>query len=268
MTPEDLRRHLIASHLAGEVQTSPANTLRNSVGFVSGDEDYTFGLSDWRDATVAEVVQVMRDWCGADLPVLPNPDDPPPLDDAGLERPGTIDPDATLAAIEVHRKRLAEIAAEPGARVLIATAHPNALLPHYQALARALQAVGVTLVTPIEGRDLGRGPDGKPRELRYLDGVACLSDGASLRHSHRSRYMEAALDAIGGGVGTVDLVVADHGFAGAAIERGLPTLSIADVNDVPLPLAQARGRTRAVLPIDDNVPPRLFVPVTEAILAW
>jgi hypothetical protein len=36
---------------------------------------------------------------------------------------------------------------------------------------------------------------------------------------------------------------ADHGFAGAAIERGIPTLSIADVNDPALPLAQLRGRT-------------------------
>jgi hypothetical protein len=268
MTADDLRRHLVASRLAGEVQTTPANTLRNCVAFVRGDEEYTFGLSDWRDASVAEVVQVMRDWCGADLPELRYPDDRPPLDDPTLERPGMIDPDATLSGIEVHRKRLAEMAAEPGQRVLVATAHPTALLPHYQALGRALQAAGAVLLTPIEGRDLGPGPDGKLRELRYLDGVACLSDGASLRHTHHSRYMEAALDALGGGIGTVDLVLADHGFAGAAIERGLPTLSIADVNDVPLPLAQARGRTSAVLTIDDNIAPRQFVPVTEAMLAW
>jgi hypothetical protein len=55
-------------------------------------------------------------------------------------------------------------------------------------------------------------------------------------------------------------------MAGAAIERGIPTLSIADVNDPALPLAQVRGYTDAVLPIDDNLAPRLFVPVTGAML--
>jgi hypothetical protein len=126
----------------------------------------------------------------------------------------------------------------------------------------------VTLLTPAEGRPLAYGRDGKRRELRYLDGVACLTDGASLLHTHRSVYMEAALTELGGGPGAVDWVIGDHGFAGAAIERGVATLSIADVNDVALALAQARGRTDAVLPIDDNLPPRVFVPVTEALLSW
>ncbi|MFO8075914.1 MAG: phosphatase, partial [Egibacteraceae bacterium] len=62
--------------------------------------------------------------------------------------------------------------------------------------------------------------------------------------------------------------VADHGLAGAAIARGLPTISIADVNDPGLPLAQVRGRTDGVLAIDDNLAPRHFLAVTEAMLAW
>jgi hypothetical protein len=48
-------------------------------------------------------------------------------------------------------------------------------------------------------------------------------------------------------------------MAGAAIERGIPTLSIADVNDPALPLAQVRGRTDGVLPIDDNLAPRAML---------
>jgi len=40
------------------------------------------------------------------------------------------------------------------------------------------------------------------------------------------------------------------------------------VNDPALPLAQLRGSTDAVLPIDDNLAPRLFVPVTAAMLEW
>jgi hypothetical protein len=40
------------------------------------------------------------------------------------------------------------------------------------------------------------------------------------------------------------------------------------VNDPALPLAQARGRTDGVLLVDDGLPPHLFAPVTEAVLAW
>ncbi len=79
--------------------------------------------------------------------------------------------------------------------------------------------------------------------------------------------MEAMLDEVGGAAG-VDLAVADHGFAGAAVEAGITTLSIADVNDPALPLAAARGRTDAVLLIDDGLDPPLFTPVTDAVLDW
>ena len=68
MTPAELRQHLVDSRLAGEVQTSPGNTLRNCAALVSGDERYTFGLSDWRDATLPEAVAAVRRWCGANLP--------------------------------------------------------------------------------------------------------------------------------------------------------------------------------------------------------
>ncbi|MDQ6798698.1 MAG: phosphatase, partial [Actinomycetota bacterium] len=69
-----------------------------------------------------------------------------------------------------------------------------------------------------------------------------------------------------GGPDQVDLVVADHGFAGAAIEAGIPTLAIADVNDLALPLAQARGRTDSVIVLDDGLDASRFVPVTEAVI--
>lgn len=257
MNRAGLREHLVSSRLAGEVQTTPANTLANCAALARGEEPHAFGLSDWKDATPDDVVEAVRTVCGG----------PGRTDDPRPDGPGYIDPDRTLAALERHRERLAAVVGEPGTRVFIGTGHPTGLLPHYQAIARALQAAGVTLLTPAEGCDLGPGSDGRRRELRYLDGVACVSDGASLRHSHRARYAERVLDELGGGPGAVDLVLGDHGFAGAAIERGVSTLAIADVNDVALPLAQARGRTDAVLPIDDNLPPRLFVPVTEAILA-
>lgn len=255
---DGLREYLIGTRLAGSVATTPRNTLDNCGKLIAGDELYTFGLSDYRTASVREAVGAVRQLCGGD-----------PAGAAHPEGDGWIDPDATLAGIEVHRSRLAALAAGGGGRVLLATGHPTGLLAHYGALARALQHAGCTLLAPLDDVVVRyHEVSGRKRGIRYLDGVACVHDGAALLHSHRSVYMAAMLDDLGGGPGAVDLVIADHGMAGVAVERGLPTLSIADVNDPALPLAQARGKTDAVLPIDDNLAPRLFVPVTQALLAW
>ena len=258
ITTTALRDHLIGARLAGNVATTPRNTLTNCGKLIAGEVRYTFGLTDYLSATVREAVEAVRLVCGGDP--------------GGAEHPegdGWIDPEATLAAIELHRARLSRLIADGGGRVLLATGHPTGLLSHYGALARALQGAGCLLLAPIDDVIVRyHETSGDKRGLRFLDGVAVVHNGASLLHSHRSVYMEAMLDELGGGPGAVDLVIADHGMAGAAIERGLPTLSIADVNDPALPLAQARGRTDAVLPIDDNLSPRLFVPVTQAMLAW
>lgn len=246
-----LRAHLVDSRLAGEVQTSPASTLGNCRKLVDGDPGYTFGLRDWQTVTFADAVRAVQRVFGGD---------PGAAEPSG---PGYIDPEATLTGIARHRDRLRAVTDGGGARVLFATGHPTGLLAHYAALARALQAAGSDLLTPLDDVTIHRDSTGR-RALRFLDGVACVTDGASLRHTHVARYMEAMLDALG--ARPPDLVVADHGMAGAAIEAGVPTLSIADVNDPALPLAQTLGRTGNVLPIDDNLAPRVFVPVTEAML--
>jgi len=256
--PAGLREHLVGSRLAGDVATSPRWTLDNCAKMIAGQPDYTFGLPDWREATLADAVAAVRTVCGGNPEAAPDP-----VGD------GWIDPDLTLAAIARHRERLAALAAGGGGRVLLATGHPTGLLPHYAAIARALQAGGSELLAPLDDVYLEPEPEQRGRlGIRLLDGVATVFDGGALRHTHRSRFMEAMLDELGGGPGVVDLVIADHGMAGAAIARGLPTLSIADVNDPALPLAQVRGRTDAVLPIDDNLAPRLFLPVTAAVLDW
>jgi hypothetical protein len=63
-----------------------------------------------------------------------------------------------------------------------------------------------------------------------------------------------------------DLVFADHGFAGAAIEAGVETISIADVNDLALLVARAQGRTDHVLVFDDHVDPNDYWPVFLALV--
>ena len=247
--------HLVAVRLAGRVATPLASTRHNCARLVEGDPDCTFGLSDWRDATLEEVLAAVRAAGGVEAT------------GEAAEHPagGFIDPAATVDGIARHGDALASFVAAGGGRVLLATGHPSALLPHYGAIARALAAAGSDVVRPLDGVPL-TGVDGRRGAIRYLDGVGALSFHGGLHHTHRPGPMEELLHAAGD-AGGVELVVADHGFAGAAIEAGIATLSIADVNDPALPLAQARGRTDGVLLIDDGLDPSVFVPVTEAVLA-
>ena len=254
---EALRSHLIRTRLSGNVATTPANVIENCTKLIAGDVRYTFGLSHWMTATLEHVIEAVRVVCGGD-----------PRDAGDPLGDGWIHPDATLRTIALHRDRLAAFRDAGGGRVLLATGHPTGLLAHYGAIARHLQQTGALVLSPLDDIVIRHHETSRDRRtVRFLDGVACVSDGGRLLHTHRSVYMEAMLDSLGGGPGAVDLVIADHGMAGAAIERGIPTLSIADVNDPALPLAQVMGRTDAVLPIDDNLPPSTFIPVTTAILS-
>lgn len=255
-TDHDLLDHLVSSRLSGRVATASSNSLRNAARLVDGDPDCTMGLSDWRDADIDEVLAAVHAVGGREL----DPD--------ASEHPdgGYIEPEASLEGISTHRRVLAEFLGSGAGRVLVATGHPS-LLRHYAALAGALASNGCTVLRPLEGVENGlTTPDGRPCSIGYVQGVAVLAYDGREHHTHRSQYMEAMLEAMGGRRG-VDLVIADHGYAGAAIEAGIETLSIADINDPALPLAQARGRTTGVLLIDDGLDPSLFVPVTEALLA-
>ena len=253
-----LVEHLAASRLAGRVATPVSSCVENAGRLVAGDPDCTFGLSDWRDASYDDVVAALSA-CGVDLGATEDP----------AARPW-VDPDVAAAAVAAHRRELAAVAARRG-RVLIATGHAFALLPHYTAVARALAEAGCQLLRPLDAvRDRFPLPDGDAGSVRFLDGVGTLVVHGNLLHSHRPDYMEAMLEEaiLDENGGDVDLVVADHGYAGAAVEAGIPTLSIADVNDPALPLAQWRGRTGGVLVIDDGLPSPVYQPLTEAMLGF
>ena len=258
MTGDGLREHLVDTRLAGSVATSVDSCLTNCERFVRGDPDTTFGLSDWSELSYEDTVAVMES-CGIGL------------GDGRTGRarhgPAFIDPEVVVDAIERHGRLLAELAGAR-ARVLLATGHSFALLAHYGAIARALETAGCLLLKPLEGkRDAVRTPEGRRASIRYLDGVGALAYDGALHHTHRPEYMEVMLDDLGG-PDAVDAVVADHGFAGAAVEAGVRTLSIADANDPGLPVAQARGRTDGVLLIDDGLAPSVYKPVTATMLAW
>lgn len=252
---ERLAERLELNGLCGEVATPVGSCLGNCRRLTEGHPEYTFGLSDWRTATFEDAITAVEMAGGGRLRGH--------ADDVGA----FIDPAATLAGVRTHREVLAGFVGGGGGKALVATGHP-VLLPHYGAVAGALARAGCRLLRPLaDGREVTRTPQGSPCSIAYVGGAAALAHDESVRHTHLSEFMEAMLDDLGKAM-LPDLVVADHGFAGAAIEAGITTLSIADVNDPALPLAQARGRTDGVLLIDDGLRPELFSPVTEAILAW
>ena len=92
-----------------------------------------------------------------------------------------------------------------------------------------------------------------------------LATGGDLLHTHApepGRALLAALDA------PPDLVVADHGWAGAAAAAGLEVLSYADCNDPALFVAEEEGLAITVVGLDDNVEPSLYDPVAEHLTSW
>ncbi len=238
--PDELLRALVDEGMAGEVSHDRQNVLGKCQRLVEGDVDVTFGLSGMtrytRDEVVALVDRATRFDAGAGL----------------FEGPTIIDPVPVLEMLEAMGDRLA-LACERGESMVFATGHPVGLLQLYMALAREVAARGVKLLRPGEGevwREWGH-----RRTVRYLGGVAVLTDRASSFHTHSPEAMRRMLaDA------RPDLVVGDHGYAGAAIEAGVETLAVTDVNDPAVLVAQSEGRVAVVVTMDDNVLPEKYWP--------
>ncbi|HYY77728.1 MAG TPA: phosphatase, partial [Actinomycetes bacterium] len=98
--------------------------------------------------------------------------------------------------------------------------------------------------------------------ILYVAGVAVLASVGNLYHTHDAHPMELLLDQ----ASEVDLVVGDHGWAGAAAERGIDVIGVADINDPALPMAKAEGRAGIVLGMDDNVLPAAYDPVADYLI--
>jgi hypothetical protein len=79
--------------------------------------------------------------------------------------------------------------------------------------------------------------------------------------------MEAILaDLAARGEAPPDLVVADHGWTGAAAQAGVTAVGFADSNDPALFVGEQEGAVAVAVPLDDNVAPHLYDPVTAFLL--
>ena len=243
---EELARALAAGGVAGPAGHPHHNVFGNIRKLVEHDPDKLFGLSRMPEPFGFEdIVRLVGEAAGV------------PIDALAIEGSPDIDAAAVLDACERMGERLAA-AARRGERVLFATGPPGDLDPLYGAIADRAAARGARIVRPAEG--ISWQEPGHRWTISFHGAVGMVTDEERPRHSHRPDAMEIMLTA-----GRADLVVADHGFAGAAIDAGVETLSIADVNDPALIVAKAQGRTEIVVVLDDHVPPENYWPCFQAV---
>ncbi|MGI5284785.1 phosphatase [Nonomuraea polychroma] len=252
LSRDQLREHLVQSRIAGDVATPRENNLDHYSSLANGDDYYRLGLTFEQPWSYRDILALMAKSAG----VVADPGHRWGQD--------TIDPDLTIDAIDAMAERIAAVLSRPSPRVLFATGHPTGLLAIHLPLAALCAERGALLLTPAEGWAYAGSAFGRPRRIRYLQDVAMLDDKGGFVHSHDAAPMRRMLGELDGEL--PDLVIADHGWAGAAGEAGVPTVAFADSNDPGLFVGEAEGKIDVVVPLDDNVLPRYYAPLTERLV--
>ena len=245
-TRDQLVTHLVNFGIAGNVATTRQNNLQNFGRMSRREPLYLFGLRPAGRWSYEDVLALMAERCG----VIADP--------AHAYGQDTIDPDRTLDRLDAMADRI-RLAAQRQERVVVGTGHPIGLRPTHAAVGAALAAAGCTLLTPAAGwthpdvPELGE----QSGTLDWVDAVGVLrSPGGMLKHTHSPLLVEAVLAAL-------DTPTTRSGAAGQA---GIDSVGFADCNDPALFVGEAEGRVISCVPLDDNVDPRLYVPLTAYLL--
>ncbi len=236
---------LLDAGVAGTCTSHGAENNLYKIGLLlEKDESNTFGMEELLgDVSFGEAYEAVARQIG----------NPPDMEETAGR--GCIDPARTAAGLVEAGGRIGEVAGA-GGRLLLATGHPGALILYYLGLARWAEELGGEVV-----RAETRGRYQKGRSLDWAESVATLGNGASLFHTHDPEPMRDILRQ----VGQVDLVLADHGFAGAAIAAGISTVAVMDTNDPALAVVAGRGADLTVVPMDDNRPLNAYAAALDAV---
>jgi len=247
---DELSAHLRATRIVGDVATGRDSNTTNIHRMLDRETNYDFGLTLDRDWSYAEVLALMADRVGID----PDTD--------RTEGSDTISAERCLDALDRMTDVLTAVADRRGT-VLAATGHPTGLLVVHQPVVAALRAAGCQVVTP--GDEAPVPIENRPVKVLYVADVAVLSTRAHLLHTHRPEPMRTVLAAAAPDQ-AIDLVMADHGWAGTAGQAGLRTVGFADCNDPALFVGEAEGKLDVVVPLDDNVTPAYYSPLVAYLL--
>ena len=235
-----VERRLLELGLAGETPNTSSANLRAIRQMQDGNVFYTFGIEEVRRAMAAgrfdeeAIVTLMAHACGQ------------PSAGAFLSGNGTISPASTMQGLERGAEAMRRVIARQGT-VAFGTGHPGALLNAYNRLADYLEARGCAIAQVPPGASVG-----VDWVLDFVGRVAVTSDTCGVLHGHSTQPMEQFLASYGS---RIDLVIGDHGHAGAALNAGVATIGFMDTNDPALMLAAHLGMPDFVaVPLFDNRP--------------
>ena len=245
-----LAQALETGRITGEVATPRENNLEHIRRFLAGERQFDFGVELTREWDYDSVFALMVDRAGLR---------PDPAFTSGVD---TISTKACIDALARLAGAIGDVA-RAGGTILFATGHPAGLLPVHMAIAEAAEAHGARIVRQV-GQVSVPGIGGDCRELNRV-WLWHLHGGTP--HTHLAEPMHALLDDLDRrGEPRPDLIVADHGWAGAASARGLRTVGYADCNDPALFVAEDQGAIETTVPLDDDVNPYLYGPLIEFVL--
>jgi hypothetical protein len=241
-----IERRLVKLRLSGpDLSHTRLNNLRAVQKMVDGDTYATFGIRSVveylreQNVEVEEALKVVASVtkCSQDI--------------SYTEGRGYISPQSTIKGLKATAAALRRVSSQ-GGRVMFATGHPGSMIEYYSELAALVHRMGGRVVDLARGQVVEQGAD--QDHVKVVDstgGVAFLSDTCAALHWHDPRPMELMLD---DAAVMPDLVVADHGFAGEAINRGIPTVAVMDTNDPGLAIARKIGANVIIVPMNDNRP--------------
>jgi hypothetical protein len=243
--PATLAELIVRSRVAGTGSSGPGPTeLRRKVErLATGDRRALGEVAQFAGLTVTDAWSAITAAFGATA------------EDAAIVA------DCTVRATGAAVSRIREVAAT-GGRVAIASARPASLLTVHLALARLVRAAGGEL---IDLADFGpiRADGRTPRWLRWMGGVAVVSDGNSLCATSDGEAAREWLFALP----RPALVVADGPFAEVAWEGGMEVVALAGLDRPALAVAAARGGRCTVVPMHTDRPALAYRVIEELIAA-
>ncbi|HYP40267.1 MAG TPA: phosphatase [Chloroflexia bacterium] len=241
-----LERRLVKLRLAGpDLSHTRKKNVEAVERMVAGDQYATFGIrrvvehinSTGMSAGIALKIVSSVTKCSQDITYT--------------EGRGYISPSSTIKGLKATAAAIKRVASN-GGRVVLATGHPGSMIEYYIELADLVYRLGGRVLDLAKGQIVRQGEDRDHIQVvDSINSVAFLSDTCAALHSHDSAPMEMMLDDT---EHMPDLVIADHGFAGEAINRGIPTVAVMDTNDPGLALARHIGANVIIVPMNDNRP--------------
>lgn len=234
--------NLLTSKISGATQHSREKNLQAIYGLSQGDPFYTFGIKGVQNFPQGEILKSIASVtkCSPDIHKKTGS--------------GYISPEATLEGLIEAAQEIGRSIGKKRS-IFLGTGHPGGLLFFYQEIAKLIQENGGDIITPSWGVKINS------LRIDYLKGVAVLSDGCSIIHTHDFAPMEVILEK----GRKIDLVLADHGFAGAAVNHNLPVIAIIDTNDPALAMAKKLQKNLILVPMDDNALSLCYQPVIKIL---